>query len=145
MATLRNDQFRDSPLSVQLTLRPAPDAGWFSFTLRLFDDTACEHPVVTCSGAFSGSDYARLSDALEQISNGTRAAIDFVPDDPTCMVRARVLGNGDIEFIWIVDKGFVDTGVSTDTGVAIVLTVQPGQVRAFAEELASESSRILAS
>jgi len=145
MATLRNAHFLDSPLSVDLVLEPAGEDGWCDFTLTLFDDAALEHRVIACSGSLASDDYARLADALELIASGTSTAIDFAPFDPAFLVRSRVLGEDDIEFIWMADKGFADTGVSTDTGVAIVLTAHPAQVKVFADELARESSRSMTS
>jgi len=144
MATLRNDEFLASSLSVTLTLSPFDDEGWSAFELTLFDDAACEHAVVTGTGALSADDFARLAAALERVSGGTPVSVEFAPVDPIFLMRARTFGRGSIELIWMVDKGFVATGVSTDTGIALILTVQPEAVSAFADVLAREVSRAVA-
>lgn len=139
MALLRNSEFLFSPLSVELIITNLREEGWRGFRLALTTDAQRQCVLASCSGELSSKDYDRLMAGLGSLADGRVQSFEFGPTEPSFLLRAKCLPNGEIECLWVVDQGAVEHRYSTDTGSGVLMTVMPEQVAAFVAQLTQET------
>jgi hypothetical protein len=143
MADLSNTYFDASPLTVRFSVTSPPDdEGWRDFHLAFYADALREGVIASCTEQLSTDDVERLVARLRDIARGAAQTLVFAPTEPSFILRAtRRTGADeeqepdDVEMLWIIDQGAVESNNSTDTGIAIVMVVRPAQIEAFVAEL----------
>jgi len=143
MADLSNQYFDASPLTVRFSITSPPDdGGWRDFHLAFYADALREGVVASCTEQLATDDVERLAVGLRAIARGDAQALVFAPTEPSFILRAtRRTGADeeqepdDVEMLWIIDQGAVESNKSTDTGIAVVMVVRPAQIETFVTEL----------
>lgn len=131
MAKLLNSEFLHSPLAVTFEITGLNADGWRSFHLLLTSDPANSRVVASCTGQLSADDYERLGKGLQDLLAGKLNTLGFSPTEPSFLLRMSRLKSADFEFLWVVDQGVVERDYSTDTGIGILMTVQPREMQEF--------------
>jgi hypothetical protein len=142
MAKILNSEFQHSPLAVSLDILSRDVHGWLGFRLLMTSDHAHTREVASCTGQLSSDDYRRLSEGLQRLNSGNLDSLSFSPTEPSFLLRINRLQNSELEFLWVVDQGAIEADYSTDTGIGILMTVQPKGSQDLLAELAREVAAV---
>lgn len=144
MATLKNIEFESSPLAVALELTEIDAEGWSRFRFSLTSDESMSRQVVSCEEQLSADDFQRLIEALRGLVSGRIEKLNFAPTEPSFYVRGERLHTDEIELIWFVDQGAIESEYSTETGVGIVMVTDVNPLDEFASALEREHEALKA-
>ncbi|HET9061061.1 MAG TPA: hypothetical protein VFN61_14170 [Acidimicrobiales bacterium] len=132
--TCRLEDEGGAGIAVEIVLGDADSEGWMGCEVHLVKDGV---DVAACKSDLRQVDLANLVDGLRStMDEAQRRRLRWAPAEPSFLAWAEAFNSGAIEVIFMVDSGLADGGASTDSGVAVVVTVAPDALVTFCRELA---------
>ena len=132
---IQNLYFEKSPLTVHLQIDPPRKEDARPFELSLTSDKEMVNKLVRCSGVLFDSDLEAFCKGLEKLADGGQSTMDYAPLEPTFLLRGQALPDGSVELLWVVDQGMAEASYSTDTGLGILMNVNPDVLIDLARDL----------
>lgn len=132
--TCRLEDEGGAAIAVEIELGDADGEGWMACEVKLLKDGSA---VAACKSDLRDVDLTNLVQGLRStMDEAHRGRLRWAPAEPSLLAWAEAFDSGAVEVIVMVDSGVADGSASTDSGVAVVMTVAPSALGAFCRELA---------